>query len=254
MAELMNTLNDKKLKFYPKKHTYRYGKWALRSVSEWLGSFKPPFKDFDAKAVSKGMSYWHFRKTGEKKTATAIRNEWKAVTEEGTAVHAQIEDYIKFDSGPLNLYKPTLPRAKLGVAEYNKFKSRYSPSSVLCEARIFSLQLKLAGTIDLLMLTDKGAVIIDWKTNRKLRGTVPARETVDEDGYIEITSVFDLDGENVSKYTMQLNTYAYILDKYYGIPIYEIKLVHLTDVEAVVMDIPYMPSMVEELIEKENKQ
>lgn len=237
----MNNLGDTKLKFYPGKHTYRYGKVALRSVSEWLGSFKPPFKDFDAKAVSKGMSYWHFKKTGEKKSAKAIRDEWKAVTDEGTAVHAQIEDYIKFDSGPLNLYKPTLPRAKLGVAEYNKFKGRYSPYDILCEARIFSLELKLAGTIDLLMLTDKGAVIIDWKTNRKLRGSIPEG------------SVFDADGDNISKYTMQLNTYAYMLDKYYGIPIHEIKLVHLTDVEAVVMDIPYMPSMVDELIEKEKK-
>ena len=189
------------------------------------------------------MSYWHFKKTGQKKTATAIRNEWKAVTQEGTQVHAQIEDYIKFDRGPMNLYNPQLPRAKLGVAEYNKLKGRYKPKELYVEAQVFSLELTLAGTIDLLFLTDKGAVIIDWKTNRNLRGKIQTEG-----------SVFNLDGDNLSKYTMQLNTYAYILDKYYGIPIHEIKLIHLTDIEATVMDIPYMPSMVEELIEKEKQQ
>lgn len=241
---MANVIGDPKLKFYPKSHVYKYGKTKLESVTSWVGSFNPPFKPFDP-SVAKHSAKKHTRETGEKIGARGIKAQWKAITDEGTAVHAEIEEYIKGDNGPLNLFQPKNPRAKLGVAEYNKFKGRFEPTKVHAEARVFSLELGLAGTIDLLLETEDGVVLVDWKTNRKMSGVVPS-----EDGKRE-QSVFTLPDTKMAKYTMQLNTYAYILEKYYGFKIKALKLVHLEDTEARVMDLPYIPRLVEELIQND---
>jgi hypothetical protein len=227
---IFNQLNDPKLRFLPKSHTYKYNKQKLVSVTTWLDQFDPPFTSFKKTA---------FYKNSSKET----KAEWKAVGDEGTAVHAQIEDYIKFDSGPLNLYKPTLARAKLGVTEYNKLKSRFNPTDIHVEARVFSLQMGVAGTVDLIFETPEGLVIIDWKTNRSLSGKIPNPEGKREQ------SVYTLPDTKMAKYTMQLNTYAYILETYYGYKIRALKLVHLEETEAKVMDLPYIPSLVQELVE-----
>lgn len=240
---MANIIGDKNLKFFPKSHTYRYGKTKLQSATEWVGSFNPPFKPFDP-SVAKHSAKKQTRETGEKIGARGIKAQWKAITDEGTAVHAEIEEYIKGDNGPLNLFQPKNLRSKFGIAEYNKLKGRFNPTKIHAEARVYSLEMGVAGTIDLIFETDEGLVLIDWKTNRKMTGLVPS-----EDGKRE-QSVFTLPDTKIAKYTMQLNTYAYILERYYGYKIRALKLVHLEDTEARVMDLPYIPRLVEELINK----
>lgn len=240
---MANVIGDPKLKFYAKSHVYKYGKVKLESVTSWVASFNPPFKPFDP-SVAKHSAKKQTRETGEKIGARGIKAQWKAITDEGTEVHAEIEQYIKGDSGPLNLFRPKNKRSMYGIAEYNKFKQRFNPTKVHAEARVYSLELNLGGTIDLLFETSDGVVIVDWKTNRKMKGVVP------KDGGKREQSVFTLPDTKMAKYTMQLNTYAYILEKYYGFKIKALKLVHLEDAEARVMDLPYIPRLVEELINK----
>jgi ATP-dependent exoDNAse (exonuclease V) beta subunit len=97
----------------------------------------------------------------------------------------------------------------------------------------------VAGTMDLLMLCPDGAVIVDWKTNKSIyrkNGSTTQVETYK-----------DLSGDTYSKYLMQLNTYAFLLQKEHGIRVKALKLVHLKDDGYEILDLPIMLNLVEEM-------
>lgn len=229
-------LIDPKLKFYDKSHTYKVGRKKLRGVTTWVKSF---FPKFDEKKMAKFVVLAR-RKKGIKTTVREVLKEWKAIAELGTETHKQIEQYINGELDTMAIIDMN-SKASFGAEYVDKLRQQYRGAQLLPELRIFSEELELAGTIDLVVLTKENeAVIVDWKTNRLLRGKIPGGDDKFSD-FVE---------GNLAQYTMQLSTYALILEDYYGIKVTGLKLVHLQDNGAVPMDIPFMREVVEGMLEE----
>ena len=87
------------------------------------------------------------------------------------------------------------------------------------ELRIFDLETKIAGTIDGLFKNKDGYIIYDWKRTKEIK----------YNNYFNKCK-FPLDNYddcNFIKYSLQLNTYKYILEKNYNIKIVDMYLVIL---------------------------
>ena len=130
----------------------------LTSVTTFIGHF---FEEFDAKKiatklVNSNIKYMHM-------SVEELMAQWKHAADYGTVVHEELEDYI--------LYGTEVKEKKSiqGINWLKKYmvKSRYD---IYSECIVYSKELKLAGTIDLL-LYDKNAdsyAIMDWKTSKRI--------------------------------------------------------------------------------------
>jgi len=111
---------------------------------------------------------------------------------------------------------------------------------------IYSKQLKIAGTIDVLALDKKinQYDLIDWKTSKKIEtssfggkvGTKPATNTIPDCNY--------------SHYTLQLSLYRYILEEYYGLDINNQFIAHLKEDYARGIEVPYMKDQILKMLGK----
>ena len=98
-------------------------------------------------------------------------------------------------------------------------------SDLHVEIIIYSEELKLAGTLDILIrLKDSDEyIIIDWKTNKK----IDTRSFNGKTGTHPITSNIEDCKYNV--YGFQLSLYRYILEKYYGLKVKQQIIAHVND-------------------------
>ena len=95
----------------------------------------------------------------------------------------------------------------------------------LSEVIIYSKELKIAGTIDILAKDNNTGeyIIIDWKTSKKINKVSYKYKT----GTHEISkNIMDC---NFSHYSLQLSLYRYILEEYYNLKIRNQVIAHLKD-------------------------
>lgn len=225
-------LRNTKLRFNAKKHTYRIGRKKLQSVTEWIKSFNPPFKPFDEQAQAQRLSETNNEQSPYyKKTPKQILRMWKKNADKGTCVHKQIEDYIAFGQ------VPTEPLAQIALPV---IETLLSPTDrPYTELKICSDEIGLAGTIDLLIEHEDGTIsLVDWKTNKTLYGTEPTEKTP----YKQLTDT------NVTKYCLQLSTYAFIMEMFYKRTIRALYLIHLHPQAKVERKIPYLRTTVTDMI------
>ena len=88
------------------------------------------------------------------------------------------------------------------------------------EWHIFDMDLKLAGTVDLLCRNGNHYDIYDWKRSRK----ASPHETVWQNGINGLQHIPDI---SFYRYALQQNLYKYILEKNYGIIIENMYIVVL---------------------------
>lgn len=230
-------LVDNRLKFSEKAHAYRVGRKKLISVTQFVKSF---FPKFDEKKFAKLVANARTRK-GVKTTMREVLKEWKAIASEGTAVHKEIELYINGQENRCDMlpfYDGRL-KSQQGFRAVNELYKEYGEGIFYPELRIYSESLGIAGTIDLLILTKEGtAVIVDWKTNKTLRGKVPD---------IEHTFADLIDG-NLTHYSLQLGLYALILEDEYNIKIQNLMLVHIDENGYKQIPVPFLRAIVESMI------
>ena len=147
----------------------------------------------------------------------ALQDSWLEGARIGTVVHKEIENYLK-EGDRLWQYKARV--AKPFLDELQASEDTLYPELVL-----YSKELSFAGMVDLLVVnkeTGKGT-IYDWKTNKKIDfKPFNRKDVVDFAGY----SIPDC---NFHHYSLQLSSYAYVLEQAYGIEIEAIKLVHLSE-------------------------
>ena len=101
---------------------------------------------------------------------------------------------------------------------------------------IYSKQLRIAGTIDVLALDKKTNQyhLIDWKTSKKIEtsafggkvGIKPATNTIPDCNFYH--------------YSLQLSLYRYLLEEYYGLSIKSQFIAHLKEDYARGIEVPYM--------------
>ena len=91
-----------------------------------------------------------------------------------------------------------------------------SDIQVLSEVILYSTELKIAGTIDILALdkTTGTYEIIDWKTSKRIDTTSFGNKM----GTSSVTQ--DVPDCNFYHYALQLSLYRYLLEEFYGISIH----------------------------------
>jgi len=223
----MNNILDNNIFLEKENHIYRLNDdkdFQFRSVTTFIGDF---FDEFDAekianKLVKSNIKYMHL-------TAEELIEQWSKKAEYGTLVHEELENFI--------LHKTPVKemKSKQGVEWLRNYAVK-SDFKIYPEAILYSKELKLAGTIDLLLL-DKNTnqySIMDWKTSRRIdskafrnkKGTHPATSNIDDC--------------NFNHYSLQLSLYRYILETYYDLNVSEQIIIHLEEDGCTGYHAPYM--------------
>lgn len=218
---------DGKLSFDEEQHLYSLGDIVMRSVSNVVGMF---FREFDAVGISLKKCF------GNETEAAKLREEWECkgaeASQAGTFMHKQIEDYLNGKQLPDLKCDISYTGRFLSInkavdisREWNHFKAfeRNVPFSPFrTEWRVFDVESRMAGTLDLVCSCDDGTYeIYDWKRSNKIDPTERNRWANGVNGLDHLTDT------SYMHYCLQQNLYRYILQKNYGIRISRMNLVVL---------------------------
>ena len=181
------------------------------SVTTCISEF---FEKFDKNAVAYKLVTTIPKYKG--RTAEDLISEWDATANYGTAVHKEIEDYIKLKK------TPEIDRAIAGVDWLNKYLQK-SDHELFTEVIVYSEELKIAGTVDLLVF-DKISnkyKILDWKTSKAIKTDSYKMKTGNRP---ETADLLDC---KFNHYALQLSLYRYLLEKNYNLELDDQLIVHL---------------------------
>jgi hypothetical protein len=215
----------KTIVFDPENHSYKVKETnqILTGVTTFIGDFFPKF-DADK---------WAPRTAKKRGTTTeSILEEWaekaKRGRDEGHNVHEYAEASItnQFFSGPtMSIPEPLSNRcSELFVAVDRAIawlKTYYD--FVATELIVFSPRLKLAGTIDLVMINENGLCLFDWKQNRVIKTHNPYQRA--------LGPLKHLEDHDFNKYSLQLNVYRRIIEEenyYPSVDDIDMNLIHIT--------------------------
>jgi ATP-dependent exoDNAse (exonuclease V) beta subunit len=152
-------------------------------------------------------------------TVEELLLEWEDIKDEGSAVHKELENYIL--TGKI----PALPKAISGMNWYDQ-EIKFYGDKVFPEVIVFSEELEVAGTLDLLVYNSNNGEcnIFDWKTSKK----------IDHDGRKQaITRAgAGLTDCRFDQYSLQLSMYSHLLENYHDIKVTNQYLVQLTETDA----------------------
>ena len=204
-------------------HTYKLSnsQTVFTSVTEFISSF---FSKFDEKKIAEKLTYLEKYKN---KSVDDILNDWEQRRIRGSLVHKEIEKYINdMNTNHVHYQKYNLSHFDLKSQQGVKFLQKckiYDNNLIFPEVKIFSEEIGLAGTIDLIIYNQpKNQIsLIDWKTN------VSIKKEGFKNGIKEPTS--KITDSAFNKYELQLSMYKYILQTYYKVEVNSIYIIHLTD-------------------------
>jgi hypothetical protein len=190
-----------KIIFDEANHKYYVDGIELISTTTSLKIFSEEF-DTERMAELSAQKYNKNNPNKPKKTAAWFKKEWrkkqKDASTKGTRVHFYAEQYP-------NLVEPICDQER-GVEEW--FKTLDKKYVVLfCEFRMYNLDIKKAGTADLILLnTETGKLIIgDWKTNDTNIFQVYAKKKMKA----PFEKLFD---NSYNKYCLQLSLYQLMIE------------------------------------------
>lgn len=216
---------DSHLSFEPSEHIYLYdGRIQLTAVSNIINQFFTPFDSI-------GFSERVARRDGL--SQCKVLEEWDCKGLEsrkiGTFLHKQIELFLSgkpFSMSTQFFYNGAFVKVNKDVSinvEISYFKNFLKDNPITpfrTEWHIFDMDLKLAGTVDLLCRNGNHYDIYDWKRSRK----ASPHETVWQNGINGLQHIPDI---SFYRYALQQNLYKYILEKNYGIIIENMYIVVL---------------------------
>lgn len=209
---------DKNIRFDETPHLYYIdGKVADTSVTSLVHQY---FEKFDADAIiDKMMQGKNWAKSKyHGKTKDEIKKEWSdsglEATSKGTMLHKAIEDV--YNSKPFN----AVPEAD----EYNQFLQFFEDhkdklTAYRTEWEVYDEMANLAGSIDMVFknVDDDTYSIYDWKRTKEIK-----KYGFGKKGKYPMHNYHDC---NFTHYSLQLNIYKYILEKYYDIKIRDMFLI-----------------------------
>jgi ATP-dependent exoDNAse (exonuclease V) beta subunit len=221
---------DEFIKFYNNGHKYEISidlKSKYTSVTTWCHSH---FAKFDADAIIANIyksknwgpnnKYWNM-------TPEEIKSTWKksgdSAANSGTNLHEQIEHFMNnefinypYSHNELSSYYLNNNHLSNNLSiewEYfmNFIKEYPDLKPYRTEWMIFDEDLKLAGSIDMVYENADGTLsIYDWKRCKAI-------STINEWNKFAITPVIShIHDTNFWHYTLQLNTYKFILERKYN--------------------------------------
>ena len=224
---MINNLFDNSISLDREKHIYKLNtnpEIEFTSVTTFIDQF---FEKFDAMTIAKKLSESHPKYID--KSYNDILEDWKKSADHGTKVHEEIENFI-LSASPI-----TEKKSAYGLQWLKRYITN-GDFEIYPEVIIYSKELKLSGTIDLLIknLNNNKFIIMDWKTSKKIdrksyknkRGIHPASKKIEDTKF--------------NHYSLQLSLYRYILEQFYGLEIDSHAILHLKDFECIKIETPYM--------------
>jgi hypothetical protein len=209
----MQILIDPHISLDEASHTYAHASHPglkFTSCTQFIGSF---FEPFNSQAIAEKLTLTHQKYQGQ--SPQELIEQWQAVAALGTKVHAEIDRYLKEKTAPSE------EMSRIGV-EWVEQKN-WSEVELLSEVILYSTELQLAGTIDLIARDKQTGrlTLYDWKTSKQIdkssfgdkRGIRGASQNLPDCNYVH--------------YSLQLSLYAYMLEKHYGVTVDEIHILHL---------------------------
>lgn len=253
LSEINSHTRDKNIKFTEEGHLYTIEGADDHPISVTTLIHKY-FLEFDAdKIIDKMMSSSRWNKSKYYgMTKEQIKEKWNKDGEEasslGTKMHFAIECFF---NGTLT-EQPNTKEFKLFLKfwmEFNEKTNSYKPYRT--EWMVYTDSKKICGSIDMTLQNEKGEIIIlDWKRSKLLKKDNPFQKGID---------IFShLDDCNYNHYTIQLNCYRYILEKFYGKKVVGLALVvlHPDNDDYIFSPVPFLDKEINDLfnaIENGNK-
>ena len=195
----------------------------FKSVTTVLESFFEPFDEVKiAKHLCRTIPKYMKMKPED------LISIWHKSRDHGSEVHKEIELFIEED------IQPSEPKAKSALQWLEKYRMK-SEIDVFTEVIVYSTELQIAGTVDILAYdkTDDVYEIIDWKTSKEIK-TVSFKGKM---GNHPVTSnIMDC---NFNHYAFQLSLYRYLLENYHGVTIRNQLIGHLQDDKCTTYITPY---------------
>ncbi len=209
----MNSLFANDITLDHENHTYKLSDNSdinFSSVTEFIHQF---FRKFDQEKIAKKLTTEHPKYMHM--TVEELIEEWGKGAKRGTIVHNELELFIN---------EGVEPEHELAKSGLEWIKNNQNPDNIFySEAIVFSKELAIAGTVDLLIYNKKTETyhLLDWKTNKR----IDQKSFGGKKGILNSTA--HLDDCNFSHYSLQLSFYRYILENYYGLKIDKQLIFHL---------------------------
>ena len=243
--------SDNRCVFYEKSHRYKIKNQELTSVTTLC---KKLFPEFDVKTISKYVAIARSKSSDAKVTARQIQKEWKETskraTDKGTLIHEEMEKYVNDPQSFKVLREVYRPESVFGVEWLRKYVGQLSKPILIPEMLIYNEDYGLAGQVDLVISSQDEEHplrnvlrVLDWKTNK----SIDLKDKYYKKGLTPLTA--HLPNTNHSKYLIQLNVYAYMLELM-GYDIHSLMVVHLTAEGVVEYPISYDPVWTKLLLEE----
>lgn len=234
-CRFMNHILDNDIVLNEELHEYRLidrPEASFTSVTTYVEHF---FEGFDALKIATKLVNNHPKYSDH--TVESLMAEWKATADYGTRVHHEIEKWIK------ERIEPEDKKAIHGRDWLAQYELR-SDMDVLSEVIVYSTELSIAGTVDILAKDNATGEydIIDWKTSKKIE-TASYRKKMGT--HPSTRHVMDC---NFYHYSLQLSLYRYILEQYYGLKIHNQLIGHLKDDGVHALVTPYMRDEINEML------
>ncbi len=214
---------DDKIYFVEETHKY-YVDGSCQGNISCTGFIHEFFGHFDAKAIiakmRKGPKWATSKYFG--KTDEQIMAEWnengRIASEAGTAMHLAIEQFLH---GSPEQIKPEIketPEWRYFMNFWNTYGHDLEPYRSEWEVWSSS-DIKLCGSIDMVFRrkSDGKYVIYDWKRSKEIKSENPFGTGLPPLDHLPDT--------NYWHYTLQLNVYKWMLEKYYDMEIGDLYLV-----------------------------
>jgi len=191
-------------------HIYNVnGNLTYMSVTTWIHTH---FSEFDAdEVIDRMMRSWKWSQSKYRgMTKDQIKKQWKdngdRASNAGTLMHYSIESFyndndVKDDSVEFSYF-----------IQFHEAIQRLSnkPSPYRTEWQVYDEDNKLAGTIDMVYENEDGTLdLVDWKRCKEIKTENKWQKAI-------TPCLSHLPDTNFWQYSLQLNTYKYIIEKNYG--------------------------------------
>ena len=223
----MNKIINNDISLIEETHEYRlstHPDHTFTSVTTFIEQF---FEGFDAPKVANKLINNYPKYAG--RTVESLIADWDAAADHGTKVHHEIEQWVKDGIDPVD-------SKAINGKDWLHGYSLKSDIDILSEVIVYSTELSIAGTVDILAKDNSTGwyEIIDWKTSKKIEMVSYGQKM----GTHDITkNIMDC---NFYHYSLQLSLYRYILETYYGIKIHNQLIAQLHDDGVNAHVAPYM--------------
>lgn len=231
---MIDKIIDKDITLDEAQHNYSLESDPSITFTSCTSFIKYFFEPFDRIGIANNLVAHHPKYMGM--MPHELAETWDLKAEEGTLIHNEIDEYIKYGKPPKS------DKSILAVNWLEGYKN--GKHKLLSEVVVYSKELQLAGTVDLLVYDkiNNTFEIFDWKTSRKIdknsfknkKGITPATSKLMDCNYIH--------------YSLQLSLYRYLLEEYYNVSVSKTTVVHLNETTTVLHESEYYKSEIEEML------